>query len=171
MEITLSTSILRPWQIEDAPSLARYANNPRIAENLRDGFPYPYKLSDAEFWISKMANASNALILAIVIKKEAVGTIGVHLQNDVYRKNGELGYWLAEPFWNQGIMTEVVGYVTKHAFENFDIHRLYSGVFEFNVGSMRVLEKNGFVREAIHRKSVIKNNRIMDEYLYSRCLI
>jgi len=171
MEIPLSKSTLRSWRIEDASTLAFNANNPRIAENLRDGFPHPYKLSDAKFWITHMANVSNALILAIVIDEEAVGTVGIHLQNDVYRKNAELGYWLGERYWNQGIMTEVVQSVVKYSFEHFDIHRIYSGVFEFNAGSMRVLEKCGFIHEAIHRKAVIKNNQIMDEYLYSRCLI
>lgn len=171
MEFSLKNSILRPWKIEDASSLAFHANNPKVAENLRDGFPHPYRLSDAEFWISKISNSSNALILAIVVNKEAVGTIGVHLQNDVYRKNGEMGYWLAEPYWNHGIMTEVVGVITKYAFENYDIHRIYSGVFEHNIGSMRVLEKNNFIHEAVHRKSVIKNNRILDEHLFARCIL
>jgi [ribosomal protein S5]-alanine N-acetyltransferase len=171
MNVSLSKSILQPWRIEDAPSLALHANNPRIAKNLRDGFPHPYKVDDARYWITHIANTPNALILAIVIDKEAVGSVGIHFQNDVYRKNAELGYWLSEKYWKQGIMTEAVQFMVQHSFQNFDIHRIYSGVFETNIGSMRVLEKCGFTREAIHRKAVIKNDIIMDEYLYSRCIL
>ena len=42
---------LRPWKLEDAPSLQKYANNPAITGNLRDAFPSPYTLEDARFFI------------------------------------------------------------------------------------------------------------------------
>ena len=43
--------MLRPWRPEDAPSIARHADDPQVAANLRDVFPCPYQLSDAEEFI------------------------------------------------------------------------------------------------------------------------
>ncbi len=63
-------------------------------------------------------------------------------------------------------MTEVVKLVADYAFENLDIVRLQSGVLANNPGSMRVLEKAGFLKEGVLRNNIIKNGVIMDEYIY-----
>jgi RimJ/RimL family protein N-acetyltransferase len=169
MEIVLSKCKLRPWSAKDVYSLANFANNGHIAMYLRDTFPYPYTIKDAEFFISQVASTDNSqIILAIDINGSAVGSIGVHLLSDVYRKSAEIGYWLSEKYWGQGIVTEALGSLVDHVFTKYDIYRIYAAVFETNLASMRVLEKCGFVRESIHRKAVIKNNVIMDEYIYTR---
>ena len=49
---------LRKWSIEDIESVARYANNEKIACNLRDAFPYPYTLNDAKSWVESCINSS-----------------------------------------------------------------------------------------------------------------
>jgi len=166
MEIQLSKCKLRPWRIEDADSLVSNANNQNIAKNLRDIFPYPYTFNDARFFIIHIANSKKKLTLAIEVEGKAVGSVGIHPQNDVYRKSGELGYWLGETYWGRGIVSEATNAIVHNAFENLDLNRIYACVFVQNAASMRVLEKCGFVREAIHQKAVIKNGVIMDEYIY-----
>ena len=166
MEIQCTKSLLRPWRIDDALSLCKYANNSKVSENLRDIFPFPYTQVDAEFFIKNIASATNNLILAIEVDGAAVGSIGIMPQTDVYRKNAELGYWLGEQYWGRGIVTEAVNAVVDHTFKNLTITRIYASVFERNIASIRVLEKCGFEKEAIHYKAVVKNNVVMDEYRY-----
>lgn len=165
--IQLSHAVLRPWKTEDAPALVRHANNPRVASNLRDGFPHPYTLPDAKNWLNLVGSNTGDVILAIEVKGEAAGGIGLHGHKDVYRYNCEIGYWLSEQHWARGIMTEAVGALVDYAFTRTPWLRLFACIFENNPASMRVLEKNGFMAEAIHRKAVMKEGVLMDEHMYA----
>jgi RimJ/RimL family protein N-acetyltransferase len=158
---------MRPWRTGDAESLVRHANNHKVARNLRDGFPHPYTLQDAKNWLEMLAGNRDDLILAIEVEGEAAGGIGIHHQKDVYRFNGEIGYWLSEKHWGKGIMTDAVGAMVAHAFTRTRWLRLFATIFDSNQASMRVLEKNGFVLEAIHRKALMKEGVLMDEHLYA----
>jgi [ribosomal protein S5]-alanine N-acetyltransferase len=166
--IRIPGAILRPWKRADAPKLAYYADNPRIAAGMRDLFPSPYTRDDAKRFIAMASGPSQNLILAIEVEGEAAGGIGIHPLIDVYRNTAEIGYWLAEPFWGRGIATNAVRALVPVAFEQFAILRLQAGIFSGNPASMRVLEKNGFVNEAVHRNAITKNGTVMDEMLYVR---
>lgn len=102
--------MLRPWKEEDAGDLACFADNPRIAANLRNAFPSPYSREDAVAYICACleGDEDQQLTWAIQADGRAVGSIGVFRGEDVYEKNGEVGYWLAEPYWGRGIMTAAV---------------------------------------------------------------
>jgi RimJ/RimL family protein N-acetyltransferase len=56
--------------------------------------------------------------------------------------------------------------MTEYSFYYFDIVRIYAEVFESNKASMRALEKNGYYLEGVRRKSVFKNNVLMDDYIW-----
>ncbi len=159
---------LRPWRIEDAESLASYANNSKIAENLRDVFPYPYTLSDAKGYIEFCLGLKEQLCFAVEVGGEAAGSIGVFIKDDVYRKSAELGYWLGEQYWGRGIMSKAVLQICELAFSNYDIVRIFAEPFARNIGSRRVLEKAGFELEGILRKSVCKNGIIEDSCMYAK---
>lgn len=165
--IKLDRFTLRPWHSDDAMSLVKHANNPRVASNLRDGFPYPYLLPDAKRWLKMAGENMGDIILAIEVNGEASGGIGLHGLKDVYRYNGEIGYWLSETHWGKGIMTEAVAAMVKLAFTQTSWLRLFACIYENNPSSMRVLEKNGFNPEAIHKKAVMKDGKLMDEHLYA----
>ena len=165
--IQLKNAILRPWHPDDATALVRHANNPRIASNLRDGFPYPYTLPDAKLWLKMAGDNRDDVILAIEVNGEASGSIGLHGFKDVYRYNCEIGYWLSETHWGKGIMSEAVVAMVDHAFTKGPWLRLFASIYENNPSSMRVLEKNGFRHEAIHKKAVMKEGKLMDEHLYA----
>lgn len=159
--------ILRPWDPTDATALVKHANNPRVASQLRDGFPYPYTPGDAKRWLEMVGNNKEDLILAIEVQGEAAGGIGLHGMKDVYKYNCEIGYWLSERHWGRGIMTRAVGDMVALAFGQHQWLRLFACIFQNNPPSMRVLEKNGFSLEAIHRKAVMKAGKLMDEHLYA----
>ncbi|MFC2089244.1 GNAT family N-acetyltransferase [Bacteroidota bacterium] len=165
--ITGSQFMLRPWSEEDADNLVKHANNEKIARNLRDGFPHPYTMKDARSWIKMVMGNKKDLIYAIDINGEACGGIGLHGGKDVYRFNAEIGYWLSEQHWNKGILSEAVKLMLDLGFSGYQWIRIYAGIFENNPASMRVLEKCGFRKEAVFKKSVKKRGVYLDEYVYS----
>ena len=116
--------LLRPWQTGDEASLVKHADNYNIWVNLRDIFPHPYTLSAAQDWIEIANCLPDTFNLAIEIKGEAVGGIGLLFKTDIHRRSAEIGYWLGESFWNKGIITEAVKLVSRHAFAQYDICRL-----------------------------------------------
>ena len=167
MIIPLSTCTLRNFRFGDENSLQQNADNIAVWQNLRDSFPHPFSLNDAINWISMNNAFQKPLNLAITVDDRVVGGIGILQQTDIYRLNGEIGYWLGEPFWNKGIMSEAVPAMINYTFANFEIIRVYASVFEHNLASMRVLEKAGFHQEAIHQKAIFKNGVLLDEYLFT----
>ncbi len=159
--------ILREWKNGDEESLTRHANNRKIAQNLRDVFPHPYTLQDAYCWIKMISGINKDIVYAIVVDDQAVGGIGLHTGHDIYRYNAELGYWLSEDYWGKGITTEAVKLILEAAFKDYPWTRIYASVFHTNKASMRVLEKCGFRREAILRKSIKKQGEYLDEYIFA----
>jgi ribosomal-protein-alanine N-acetyltransferase len=168
MNLKVGKYVIRDFRIDDAPSIAKYANNRKIWINLRDGFPYPYQRPDAENFLSKVTQQNPRTLFAIANDKEAIGSIGLILGEDVHRFTAEMGYWLAEPFWNKGIMSEVVSRFTDFAFEKFEINRIFAEPYISNPASARVLEKAGFVLEGTLRASVFKDGKVLDQFLYAR---
>ncbi|MBC8085258.1 MAG: GNAT family N-acetyltransferase [Hymenobacter sp.] len=158
---------LRPWRPSDAAALAEHANDQRVALNLRDTFPHPYTRQDAEFYLSLVADQQRDLHLAFEVDEVAVGSVGVHFKTDVRRRSAEIGYWLGPAYWGRGLMTAAVRLVAGHVFAHFDVCRLYAVVFETNPASARVLEKAGFELEGVLRKSVLKDDRMLDSRLYA----
>ena len=167
MDIDLGRWQIRSFRADDAEALVLYANNRRVSRNLRDAFPYPYTLEDAEGWISRATQLSPETDFAIASATELVGGIGLKPQLDVHRRSAEIGYWVGEPFWGRGIATAALKAFTEFAFDRFDLVRLYGYVYEWNPGSGRVMEKAGYVCEGRLRKSVFKEGRVIDQFLYA----
>ena len=160
---------LVPWREEFASSLAESADDARIARFLRDSFPYPYSPEDAEAFIAfaREENGRGEFYRAIVADGKAVGGIAVTRGADVYKKSGELGYWLAPAVWGRGVMTRAVREICKEVFETTDIVRIFAEPFSVNAASCRVLEKNGFAKEGVKKKSVFKNGEFYDSAMYA----
>jgi [ribosomal protein S5]-alanine N-acetyltransferase len=162
-----SICVVRSWRRSDKFSLVRFGNNRKIWRNLTDSCPSPYRPSDADDWLDCMAQLDPCTHYAIDIKGRAVGGIGVMPLKGIYSKTGEFGYWLGEPYWGQGIATAAAKAVAAYAFESLDLERLEAGVFMWNPASMRVLEKVGFVREGISKRSVFKDGQLVDRAMYA----
>ncbi len=160
---------LKKWHIEYAQSIAEYANNKNIADNLRNAFPYPYTIDDAINYVSSCTenDETRQVCRAIVADGKAVGSIGIFLKDDVYYRSAEIGYWLGEPFWNKGITSRAIKQLCKIAFEQYDIIRIFAEPFAYNIGSRKALEKAGFALEGIMEKSICKNGKIFDSCLYA----
>jgi len=159
---------VRKWDEADLDSLVKYANNWNIARWLTNGFPHPYTRADGEAYLSMIAKDNPVKVFAIDINGEAVGSIGIFPQSDIHEKNAEMGYWLAEEYWGQGIMTKVIPEIVEYGFRTFDIVRIFARPFSTNLKSQRVLEKAGFVFEARLKNALFKHGEFMDELIYAK---
>ena len=167
MRAQLKTGEVRSWRAADLEPLVRYANNRKIAMNLRDRFPHPYTKADGQRFIRAMRHADPETAFAIVVDGEAAGGIGFVLQQDVDRASAEIGYWLGEPFWGRGIATEALLAVTRYAVDTHGLTRVFALPFAHNTASCRVLEKADYVLEARLRRSAIKDGKILDQFQYA----
>ncbi|HKL31200.1 MAG TPA: GNAT family protein [Tangfeifania sp.] len=152
----------------DLPKMAKYANNKKVSINLRDAFPNPYTVDDAKRFFKMVNEQDPKTFLAIEYQGEYVGNISLLPGSDVYRKSAEIGYFIGEPFWNKGIATRAVKLITKFGFEKLGIVRIYTGIFEFNKASQRVLEKCGFQKEAVFKDAIFKNGKLHNEVRFAK---
>lgn len=160
---------IRHWKMEDVPKLAEALNNRNVQNNLRDGLPYPYTENDAKDFIKTMLNAdeNTTFTFAITFNDAVVGSIGVFRKDNIHFRTAEIGYYIAEPFWGQGLGTSAVKQVCQYIFEHTDIIRIFAEPFAYNTASLRILEKSGFKYEGTLRSNAVKNDNILDMKMYS----
>jgi RimJ/RimL family protein N-acetyltransferase len=167
MEVQLDVCTIRPWHSGDQFDLVRHANNRRVWLGLRDRFPHPYTLADAEAFLGRVQAQDRPTVFAITVDDRPVGGIGLMLGGDVERISAEIGYWLGEEFWDRGIATAALRGLTRHAFTAFELNRLFAVPYSDNNASIRVLQKSGYRHEGTLVGSAIKDGRIRDQELYA----
>lgn len=165
VRIDCGSCVLRPWRKGDEPSLVRHANDRDVWRNLRDQFPHPYTAADADAWIELASLRPTAL--AIEVESQAVGGVSLGLREDVERLTAEIGYWLGKPFWSRGVMTAAVRGMTRYAFAQFSLTRVFAVPFVANVASHHVLVNAGYTREGILRRSALKDGSVTDQLLFA----
>jgi RimJ/RimL family protein N-acetyltransferase len=164
--LKLSRCTVRPWAESDAKALIRHADDREVWRNVRDRFPHPYTAADAENWLTFATRQDPPMHFAIEVDGEAAGGIGFTIGEDVHARTAEIGYWLGRAVWGRGIATEALSAVTAHAFAAHPLDRLQACVFAWNPASVRVLEKAGYVREALLRRAVTKDGETTDMLIY-----
>ncbi|HLO81035.1 MAG TPA: GNAT family N-acetyltransferase [Chitinophagaceae bacterium] len=158
---------LRPWRWSDSKKLTHLINNRKIWDNVRDHLPHPYSYKDADLFLQHNVDQVLQTNFAVLKDGEIIGGVGYIPKDDVYKFTAEIGYWIGEPYWGQGLATEAIRLLVKKIREQSPlIVRVYAEVFDYNIASMRVLEKNGFYQEAIRRKGVVKNGIIRDDHVF-----
>ncbi|KJZ68643.1 hypothetical protein HIM_11962 [Hirsutella minnesotensis 3608] len=172
--------MIRRYLFSDAAALAEAANHAAVATNLRDGFPHPYTLAEAQSFLRRHSGTVDTRYPthgAIFIKPDTadnpssetllVGALGIAPDDDVYYRTWELGYWLTPSAWGKGIMTEAVYAFSKWILETWPgLNRLEAATFSNNGASMTVLTKCGFVQEGTRRGVAEKNGCIVDEVIF-----
>lgn len=159
---------LRRLSLSDAPEIARLINNRKIWDNLRDFIPNPYGVEDGEFFVNLTQKENPPQTFGIVLDEtQLCGVIGLVIQQDVHRFSAEIGYWIGEEYWGKGIGTKAIHLMVDYGFNELSLNRIFSGVFEYNQPSMRILEKCGFMKEGIFKKAVFKNGNFYDEHRYA----
>ncbi len=158
---------IRNWETSDAERLAKIANNFAIAKWLTNKYPYPYSLDDAKAFIAFANEAETPNVFAITLYDQVIGAIGIHPQDDIWSKNAELGYWIAEDYWGQGIATLAIKELVVYGFNHLNLNRIFARPFGTNIGSRKALDKAGFRLEANLPKTIWKNDQWYDEYIYA----
>ncbi|MBO9202197.1 MULTISPECIES: GNAT family N-acetyltransferase [Niastella] len=169
VEITGQRGIsLRSLVPANAPALAGIANDAAIAACIRDSFPSPYTLTNAQEFIQFAAADPYLQAWGIFDHNTLAGVISLTRQEDIYRHSAEIGYWLGTAFQGKGIITEAIGLACQHGFSQLNMIRIFAHVFETNTASRKALLKNGFVIEGIRKKGSIKNKVLLDDYLMAK---
>ena len=135
---------LRPWEDEDAQCLYHFAKNPNVGPIA--GWP-PHESVEDSLNIIKTVFAKRETY-AIVRDGVPIGCVGLLFHPDCNHYWGddsaELGYWVAEEYWNRGYATEASEALINHAFDDLDVKEIYASYRHDNKQSGRVLEKLGF---------------------------
>ncbi len=162
--ITTNRLVLRLFQEKDAPAVTELCNNYNIYKNTLH-LPYPYSLQDALSWITHHLdnfNADKSYEFAIT-KKDSGDLLGaVALSNNEKFINGELAYWVGEPFWGNGYATEAAQAMLDFAFKEKKYHKVFARYFDSNPASGKVLEKLGMKKEGVLVDHVRKENQYKD---------
>ena len=140
--------ILRPWKVSDAVSLYEHAKNPNVGPMA--GWPVHTDEEESFQVIREVLCAEENY--AVVVKAQndncAVGSVGLMLgaasNLGIGADEAEIGYWIGEPFWGQGLIPEAVNALLRHAFVDLGVPVVWCGFFDGNEKSRRVNEKCGF---------------------------
>jgi RimJ/RimL family protein N-acetyltransferase len=159
--------LVRAWTAADLDNLVRHANNPRVASTMVDAFPHPFTARNGTAFLASVGAESPPRVLCIEVEGQAAGAISLEPMFDIWRANAELGYWLAEPYWGQGIASRAVRQMVDYGFSHWPIERIFARPFASNQGSLRVLEKAGFKLEGRLERSVLKAGVYQDELIYA----
>jgi RimJ/RimL family protein N-acetyltransferase len=160
--------VLREWRASDASELALQANEREVWLGLRDAFPHPYGLEDAQRFIALARGMTPRSFLAIEVDGRIGGGIGYSPRSDVERVSAEVGYWLGREFRGRGLATRALRLLCTRAFETLpELRRLYAVPYSSNQASARVLDKAGFLREGTLRQSALKAGRLHDQHMYA----
>jgi len=147
--LTTDRLTLRPFAAADARTVQALCGNWNVARMLAV-IPHPYPDGLAEDWIAGQADRrarGEEYIFAIEHDGDVIGAVGLERRGHVSPDTPntyEIGYWIAEECWGQGLASEAAARIVRYAFEELGVRRLISGHFDENPASGKVLEKCGF---------------------------
>lgn len=159
---------LRPFTLEDAPAVRRFAGDRGVAE-MTLSIPHPYPEGAAEAWILSRPGdfeRREHLTLAITAADsgELIGAIGLILALE--HERAELGYWIGRPHWGRGYATEAAAALVAYGFDVLGLARIHAAHFSDNPASGRVLQKVGMAHEGRQRRHILKWGERRDLELY-----
>ncbi len=137
---------LRLWREDDAPSLFKYASDPDVG--VRAGWPPHRSIDERRAVIRDIFSNGHSWALELKETGEAIGCICYYDWKEsnisIGEEDAELGYWLAKPYWNQGLGTEALRGMVDYCFNTKGFQTLWADFFVDNPASGRVMEKCGF---------------------------
>ncbi len=146
--------LLRPWGADDAEeAFAHWMGDPEVTKYLtwtpHGDVAFTHAL--LKIW-ERESKAPSTYHWAIVLRDGDVliGDIAV-LRADEYQERGEIGYCMGKAWWGRGLMTEALSEVLRYCFEEAGFYRIDGAHAAENIGSSRVMEKCGLVREGVRR--------------------
>jgi len=149
MELQTKRLILRGWQENDAESLYKYAQNSNIGPIA--GWQPHTSIENSREIIKNILSVDENYAVVLKQTDEPIGCIGLMMTkseintDEMGEGEAEIGYWIGEPFWGQGLIPEAVCELLRYAFENLGLTAVWCGYYDGNEKSKRVQEKCGFI--------------------------
>jgi len=168
---TLSTHrlLLREIVDEDAAQIFFLRSDKQVLQFL-DRDP-AQSIAEAKEWIQTIRQGidnNEYIAWAISLKgdKKLIGTITLwNLKKEHYRS--EIGYALHPAHQGQGLMQEAMDTVLHYGFKTMKLHSVEANVNPNNAPSIKLLERNNFIREAYHKENYYYNGKFLDSAIYS----
>ena len=171
---TLETDrfILRPPLKKDIPTILKHMQQPSISANTLH-IPFPYSRKDAMTWVTKskqefVKGLSYTFCILDKKKHEMIGAIGLHMNSDHNR--AEAGYWIAEPYWNNGVATEALVRIMEFGFKEVKLNKIFATHLVDNPSSGRVMIKAGMTKEGRLREHYQKGPKYITVIQYAMTL-
>jgi RimJ/RimL family protein N-acetyltransferase len=167
-KIETNRLFLNELNAADIPQIVEYAANKNISDYTLN-LPFPYSEKDAVYWLN-LANqglkSKTHFIFAIRMKSsnEFIGGIGLTVEQRFFR--AEVGYWIAEHFWNNGYTTEATKAIIDFGFAELGLNKITSSHLEKNPASGKVMIKCGMIKEGELKEHVCKNSIFHTLILY-----
>ena len=156
---------LRPFRLRDVDDVLVYATDPEWARYLP--VPQPYTQADAEKFIAGQVLLDREVHPAWAIEHAGAVIGGINLRFHFDHHVGEMGYSIARGYWGRGLATEAARTVMEVAFTTYaSLNRLRAMADARNIGSLRVMEKLGMVREGVLRQNRLVRREFIDEVWY-----
>lgn len=167
MRVRLSDDLDR----KHAREIASLASDPEIRRSIGShGWPYPYSEQDAIFFLERNRMSGGSYFqrdFLIWSEGHIVGVIGLS-DIDMDNMNAHVGYWIGRKYWNMGYASESLSMICQFAEKNLHLRKLYTRVLDFNLRSLRVLMKNGFVVEGFIRECFMQDGKFYSMFEVAR---
>jgi len=160
--------VLSKVKTADTANIVAYANNKNVTDNTRS-MPFPYTEKDAVRWISILDEGfknKDQYAFAIRQKTDMKFIGGIGLAVELANNRAELGYWLAEPFWNQGFTTEAVQAILTFGFEVLKLNKIVAVYLTTNEASGKIMIKNGMTKEGEFKNHDVKKDHTVADGQY-----
>jgi RimJ/RimL family protein N-acetyltransferase len=158
---------LRPWRLDDVDVLPQVASDPDVVRYMNHRFPSPYTRADAEAWIRLKLGEPDVLHWVIDVDGTLAGGIGLTPGVLEHAGNVAIGYWLGKRWWGRGIASDALRALSVHALATLRPRRLWANVMGANAASARVLEKAGYLREAVLARAIVdRQGNAHDELIF-----
>lgn len=167
-EINTRNLLLTELKFSDVPQIVKHAANKHISDNTLN-LPFPYTEKDAVYWINLAYQGfknGTHIIYGIRLKTEDefIGGIGLTIEQKFNR--AEVGYWIAEPFWNKGYATEATISIIRFGFDKMGLNKITSSHFDKNPASGKVMINSGMSKEGELKEHILKHSVYHSLILY-----
>lgn len=157
---------------EDTQAIHDYASDEEVSRFI--GWRLMNSIEETREFIEVMIQreAAGTHLYASIVLKESQIIIGTAMifNFDQEANHAELGYVFHKDYWGKGFGTEAVALMSDFALHSLRLHKLHASVVDANIGSARILAKNGYQLEGRLKDNYYIDNVYYDALLFGKIL-
>nr|WP_308742849.1 GNAT family protein [uncultured Anaerocolumna sp.] len=159
--------ILRAIELSDKDILRNMINDGEM-EYLLGGWSFPVSDMKQEEWI-KSIDSEPYVLRCMIDDKQEHSTAGTVILSDIDYINGtaEIHIKLLKSFRGKGFGTDTIKTMVRYAFSELRLQCIYAHINDYNIGSHKLFEKSGFIKEGVLRSRIYKNGTYHNLFVYS----